>query len=181
MSEEENKTTEEELIAVRREKLSRLRELGVNPFGEKYHIDSDINELRDSFKEGEKAQIAGRITAHRDMGKSHFFDVSDFQGRIQCYLNAKEVGEEQFEIFKQLDLGDWIGVKGETFNTKVGEPTVKVESFTVLSKSLRPLPDKYHGLTDKETRYRQRYLDLISNEKSRDIFLKRSLMVREIR
>jgi len=181
MSEEENKTTEEELIAVRREKLSRLRELGVNPFGGKYDVESDIYELRNSFKEGEKARIAGRITAHRDMGKSHFFDVSDFRGRIQCYLNAKEVGEEQFEIFKQLDLGDWIGVEGETFNTKVGEPTVKVESFTVLSKSLRPLPDKYHGLTDKETRYRQRYLDLISNEQSRDIFLKRSLMVREIR
>ncbi len=181
MPEEENKTTEEELIAVRREKLSRLRELGVNPFGGKYDIESDIYELRDSFKEGESARIAGRITAHRDMGKSHFFDISDFRGRIQCYLNAKEVGEEQFEIFKQLDLGDWIGVKGETFNTKVGEPTVKVESFTVLSKSLRPLPDKYHGLTDKETRYRQRYLDLISNEQSRDIFLKRSLMVREMR
>ena len=181
MSEEENKTTEEELIAVRREKLSRLRELGVNPFGGKYDIESDIYELRDSFKEGESARIAGRITAHRDMGKSHFFDVSDFRGRIQCYLNSKEVGEEQFEIFKQLDLGDWIGVEGETFNTKVGEPTVKVESFTVLSKSLRPLPDKYHGLTDKETRYRQRYLDLISNEQSRDIFLKRSLMVREMR
>lgn len=181
MAEEENKTTEEELIAVRREKLSRLRELGVNPFGGKYDIESDIYELRDSFKEGESARIAGRITAHRDMGKSHFFDVSDFRGRIQCYLNAKEVGEEQFEIFKQLDLGDWIGVEGETFNTKVGEPTVKVKSFTVLSKSLRPLPDKYHGLTDKETRYRQRYLDLISNEQSRDIFLKRSLMVREMR
>jgi len=181
MSEEENKTTEEELIAVRREKLSRLRELGVNPFGGKFDIESDIYELRDSFKEGVRARIAGRITAHRDMGKSHFFDVSDFRGRIQCYLNAKEVGEEQFEIFKQLDLGDWIGVQGETFNTKVGEPTVKVESFTVLSKSLRPLPDKYHGLTDKETRYRQRYLDLISNEQSRDIFLKRSLMVREMR
>ena len=181
MPEEENKTTEEELIAVRREKLSRLRELGVDPFGGKYDVESDIYELRDSFKEGERARIAGRITTHRDMGKSHFFDVSDFRGRIQCYLNAKEVGEEQFEIFKQLDLGDWIGVEGETFNTKVGEPTVKVESFTVLSKSLRPLPDKYHGLTDKETRYRQRYLDLISNEQSRDIFLKRSLMVREMR
>ena len=181
MSEEENKTTEEELIAVRREKLSRLRELGVNPFGGKFDIESDIYELRDSFKEGVRARIAGRITAHRDMGKSHFFDVSDFRGRIQCYLNAKEVGEEQFEIFKQLDLGDWIGIEGETFNTKVGEPTVKVESFTVLSKSLRPLADKYHGLTDKETRYRQRYLDLISNEQSRDIFLKRSLMVREMR
>ena len=88
MSEEENKTTEEELIAVRREKLSRLRELGVNPFGGKYDIESDIYELRDSFKEGESARIAGRITAHRDMGKSHFFDVSDFRGRIQCYLNA---------------------------------------------------------------------------------------------
>ena len=91
MSEEENKTTEEELIAVRREKLSRLRELGVNPFGGKYDIESDIYELRDSFMEGESARIAGRITAHRDMGKSHFFDVSDFRGRIQCYLNAKEV------------------------------------------------------------------------------------------
>ena len=102
MSEEENKTTEEELIAVRREKLSRLHELGVNPFGGKFDIESDIYELRDSFKEGVRARIAGRITAHRDMGKSHFFDVSDFRGRIQCYLNAKEVGEEQFEIFKQL-------------------------------------------------------------------------------
>ncbi len=115
------------------------------------------------------------------MGKSHFFDISDFKGRIQCYLNAKAVGEESFEIFKQLDLGDWIGIEGETFKTKVGEPTVKVESFKVLSKSLRPLPDKYHGLSDKETRYRQRYLDLVSNEASRNIFLKRSLIVREIR
>ena len=115
------------------------------------------------------------------MGKSHFFDISDFKGRIQCYLNAKAVGEESFEIFKQLDLGDWIGIEGETFKTKVGEPTVKVESFKVLSKSLRPLPDKYHGLSDKETRYRQRYLDLVSNEASRNVFLKRSLIVREIR
>ena len=181
MSDEENKSTEEELIAVRREKLNRLRELGVNPYGERFLIDKEIDELTESFTEGSKVVVAGRITAHRDMGKSHFFDISDFKGRIQCYLNAKAVGEESFEIFKQLDLGDWIGVEGETFKTKVGEPTVKVESFKVLSKSLRPLPDKYHGLSDKETRYRQRYLDLVSNEASRNVFLKRSLIVREIR
>mgnify|MGYP003300837689 FL=1 len=143
--------------------------------------DSEIDELCSSFTEGSKVIIAGRITAHRDMGKSHFFDISDFKGRIQCYLNAKAVGEQDFEVFKQLDLGDWIGIEGETFKTKVGEATVKVESFKVLSKSLRPLPDKYHGLSDKETRYRQRYLDLVSNEASRSIFLKRSLIVREIR
>lgn len=181
MSTEENKSTEEELIAVRREKLNRLKELGVNPYGEKFLIDSEIDELCSSFTEGSKVIVAGRITAHRDMGKSHFFDISDFKGRIQCYLNAKAVGEQDFEIFKQLDLGDWIGIEGETFKTKVGEATVKVESFKVLSKSLRPLPDKYHGLSDKETRYRQRYLDLVSNEASRSIFLKRSLIVREIR
>ena len=181
MSDEENKSTEEELIAVRREKLNKLRELGVNPYGERFLIDKEIDELTESFTEGSKVVVAGRITAHRDMGKSHFFDISDFKGRIQCYLNAKAVGEESFEIFKQLDLGDWIGIEGETFKTKVGEPTVKVESFKVLSKSLRPLPDKYHGLSDKETRYRQRYLDLVSNEASRNIFLKRSLIVREIR
>ena len=181
MSTEENKSTEEELIAVRREKLNRLKELGVNPYGEKFSIDSEIDELCSSFTEGSKVIIAGRITAHRDMGKSHFFDISDFKGRIQCYLNAKAVGEQDFEVFKQLDLGDWIGIEGETFKTKVGEATVKVESFKVLSKSLRPLPDKYHGLSDKETRYRQRYLDLVSNEASRSIFLKRSLIVREIR
>ena len=181
MSDEENKSTEEELIAVRREKLNRLRELGVNPYGERFLIDKEIDELSESFNEGSKVVVAGRITAHRDMGKSHFFDISDFKGRIQCYLNAKAVGDESFEIFKQLDLGDWIGIEGETFKTKVGEPTVKVESFKVLSKSLRPLPDKYHGLSDKETRYRQRYLDLVSNEASRNVFLKRSLIVREIR
>ena len=181
MSDEENKSTEEELIAVRREKLNMLRELGVNPYGERFLIDKEIDELSESFTEGSKVVVAGRITAHRDMGKSHFFDISDFKGRIQCYLNAKAVGEESFEIFKQLDLGDWIGIEGETFKTKVGEPTVKVESFKVLSKSLRPLPDKYHGLSDKETRYRQRYLDLVSNEASRNVFLKRSLIVREIR
>ena len=144
MSDEENKSTEAELMAVRREKLNRLKELGVNPYGEKFLIDQEISELSESFKEESKVIIAGRITAHRDMGKSHFFDVSDFKGRIQCYLNAKAVGDDNFEIFKQLDLGDWIGIEGETFKTKVGEPTVKVSSFKVLSKLLHPRRLQHH-------------------------------------
>jgi lysyl-tRNA synthetase class 2 len=175
------KNTEAELIAVRREKMAKLRELGVDPFGARYETDREIDALVADFSEGTKVKIAGRITAHRDMGKSHFFDIADFKGRVQCYLNAKGVGEEQFEIFKQIDLGDWIGIEGETFMTKVGEPTVKTEAFTVLSKSLRPMPDKFHGLSDKEMRYRQRYLDLMSNERSREVFLKRFQMVAEIR
>ena len=114
-----SKSTEDELIAVRREKLARLRELGVNPFGARFETDREICGLCANFEEGLKVRIAGRITAHRDMGKSHFFDVSDFRGRIQCYLNAKAVGDEQFEIFSQLDLGDWIGIEGEAISEQV--------------------------------------------------------------
>jgi lysyl-tRNA synthetase class 2 len=174
-------SSEKELIAVRREKAEKLRALGVNPYGGKFTTTDEIGELRANFAEEKKVTIAGRITALRDMGKSRFFDVSDFQGRIQCFLNKGGIGDEQFEIFNLLDLGDWIGIEGETFNTKVGEPTVKAEKITVLSKSLRPMPDKFHGITDKEAKYRKRYLDLMSNAGSRDVFLKRSLMVREIR
>ncbi len=174
-------TTERELMAVRREKLAKLRALGVDPYGGKFPITDEIGELRADFSEGKKVVIAGRISAHRDMGKSHFFDVADFRGRIQCFLNMGAVGDEAFEIFKLLDLGDWIGIEGETFNTKVGEPTVKVEKFTVLSKALRPMPDKFHGVGDRELKYRRRYLDLMSNADSREVFLKRSLMVQEIR
>ncbi len=173
--------TEAELIAVRRGKMERLRELGVDPFGGRFETDREIAGLREGFAEGEKVRLAGRITAHRDMGKSHFFDIADFGGRIQCYLNTKALGEAASEVFAQLDLGDWVGVEGETFNTKVGEPTVKVEAFTVLSKSLRPMPDKFHGLADKELRYRQRYLDLMSNERSREVFTTRCKIVAEIR
>jgi lysyl-tRNA synthetase class 2 len=174
-------SSEQELINIRKEKIDKLRALGINPFGGRFEISDEIGTLRGDFTEGKKVTIAGRITAHRDMGKSHFFDISDFQGRIQCYVNAKGVPEEQFEAFKLLDLGDWIGISGETFNTKVGEPTVKVEDLTVLSKAIRPMPDKFHGVADQELKYRKRYLDLMSNERSRDIFLKRSLMIREIR
>jgi len=121
------------------------------------------------------------VLAWRDMGKSQFFEIGDLHGRIQGFLNPKSVGEEGFTVAKLLDVGDWIGIAGETFLTRTGEPTVKVTELTVLGKSLRPLPDKWHGLADRELQYRKRYLDLIASERSREVFRKRSLMVAEIR
>ncbi|HJX24566.1 MAG TPA: lysine--tRNA ligase, partial [Chthoniobacterales bacterium] len=135
----------------------------------------------EKFKEGETLRAAGRITAHRDMGKSHFVDLRDATGRIQIYVHAKEVGAETVDLFQLLDLGDFIGVEGECFLTKTGEPTLKVRKLEVLSKSLRPLPEKWHGLQDVETRYRQRYLDLVTNEQSREVFFKRIAILRETR
>jgi len=172
---------ENELIALRREKLEKLRARGVEPFGAAFKISGDIAEVRAKFKEGDTLCAAGRITAHRDMGKSHFIDLRDATGRIQIYFHAKEIGAEAMEIFNLLDLGDLIGVEGLCFLTKTGEQTLKAKKLTVLAKSLRPLPEKWHGLQDVEARYRERYLDLISNEQSRENFGKRVTMVREIR
>ncbi|MFV1995281.1 MAG: lysine--tRNA ligase [Verrucomicrobiales bacterium] len=178
---ESEQESEHKLIRVRREKLAKLRELGVDPYGARFEPSDDPGTLRANFEEGRKVVIAGRLVAHRDMGKSQFFDIADITGRLQCFLNAKGVGEEAFEIFKLLDLGDFVGIRGETFITRTGEPTVKASALTVLSKSLRPLPEKWHGLADREARYRQRYLDLIANEKSRETFVMRSRAVAEIR
>ncbi len=172
---------ENELIAQRREKLAALREQGVEPFGRAFEISGSVGEVRNRFKEGETMRAAGRITAHRDMGKSHFVDLGDATGRIQIYLHEKEVGAEAMKIFKLLDLGDFIGVEGSCFMTKTGEPTLKAHKLEVLAKSLRPPPEKWHGLQDVEARYRQRYVDLVANEQSREIFQKRIAMVREIR
>jgi lysyl-tRNA synthetase class 2 len=172
---------ENDLIAQRREKMEALRAKGVEPFGAAFETSGSIAEVREKFKEGETLRAAGRITARRDMGKSHFVDLRDATGRIQVYLQDKEVGPEALAIFDLLDLGDFIGVEGECFVTKTGEPTLKVKKFEVLAKSLRPLPEKWHGLQDVEARYRQRYLDLATNEQSRDHFIKRIAMVREIR
>src|SRR5205814_3132242 len=133
------------------------------------------------FKEGEMLRAAGRITAHRDMGKSHFVDLRDATGRMQAYFHEKEIGPEAMEIFKLMDLGDFIGVEGTCFLTKTGEPTLKAHKLELLGKSLRPLPEKWHGLQDVEARYRQRYLDLLTNEQSRAVFEKRITIVREIR
>ncbi len=170
------------LLAVRRDKLQALRDRGVEPFGGQYTTTHAPGELQANFAEGLHVRVAGRISAWRDMGKTQFFDLSDIHGRIQCFLNAKAASEELCALFTQcLDLGDWIGVEGETFITKTGEPSIKVQGITVLTKALRPMPDKWHGVSDREIKYRQRYLDLMSNARSREIFVMRSRMVAEIR
>jgi len=174
-------TSLSELLAIRRQKLDALHAAGVAPYGRGYETDGDIAGVRAKFAEGAPLRAAGRITAHRDMGKSQFLDLSDATGRIQIFLHAKEIGEEAFAIFKHLDLGDFVGIAGEGFITRTGEPTIRVTNFEVLSKSLRPLPDKWHGVQDTEIKYRQRYLDLIANPESRDVFQKRIAIVRAIR
>lgn len=173
--------TEAELIAVRREKLAKLRELGVDPFGARFEVSVTPGDLRADFSEGRQVKVAGRITALRDMGKSCFFQLADVLGSIQGYVSVKNLGETEAAIWKCLDRGDWIGIEGETFLTKTGEPTIKLEKFTVLSKSLRPMPDKWHGVADREIKYRKRHLDLMGNADSAAIFVKRSLMIAEIR
>src|SRR5213594_399355 len=172
---------ENELIALRRKKLDALRAKGVEPFGSAFDVSGSIAEVRDGFEEGKTLRAAGRITAHRDMGKSHFLDLRDATGRIQIYLHAKEVGPDLIDLFRLLDIGDFIGVEGTCFLTKSGEPTLKVRAFRLLAKALRPLPEKWHGLQDVEARYRQRYLDLLTNEHSRAVFENRIAIVRETR
>ena len=172
---------ENELIALRRKKLDALRGKGIEPFGGGFEVAGSIAEVREKFKEGETLRAAGRIIAHRDMGKSHFLDLRDATGRIQIYIHANEVGAELIDLFRLLDLGDFIGVEGTCFVTKSGESTLKVRTFQLLAKALRPLPEKWHGLQDIEARYRQRYLDLITNEHSRAVFEKRIAIVRETR
>jgi lysyl-tRNA synthetase class 2 len=172
---------ENELIALRRKKLDALRAQGVEPFGAAFEPDGTIAEVREKFAEGKSLRAAGRITAHRDMGKSHFLDLRDATGRIQIYIHAKEVGMDLVDLFRLLDLGDLIGVEGTCFLTKSGEPTLRVRTFQLMAKALRPLPEKWHGLQDVEGRYRQRYLDLLTNERSRAVFEKRIAIVRETR
>src|SRR5438105_4014385 len=172
---------ENELFALRRKKLDALRARGIEPFGSAFDVSGSIAEVREKFKEGETLRAAGRIIAHRDMGKSHFLDLRDATGRIQIYIHAKEVGTEVFDLFRLHDLGEFIGVEGTCFVTKSGEPTLKVRSFRLLAKALRPLPEKWHGLQDIEARYRQRYLDLLTNECSRAVFKKRIAIISEAR
>lgn len=182
------------LIAQRRAKLEALRARGVDPFRNKFTPTVGCGEARRRFllglenpadpqalAEGARVAVAGRITAHRDMGKSQFLDLKDQSGRIQLYAQKQVLGEEQYEIFKHLDLADFIGVHGTLFQTRTGEPSVRVEQFTVLAKALRPPPAKWHGLEDTEIRYRQRYLDLMANDTVREVFLKRAALIRETR
>lgn len=172
---------ESSLIEQRRKKLANLAELGVNPFANAFTPTERCADARAAYEEGRAVKLAGRISAHRDMGKSQFMDIKDQSGRVQVYAKKNHLGAEAFNLFKQLDLGDFIGVEGTFFTTRTGEPTVQIDSFTILSKSLRPPPAKWHGLADTEIRYRQRYLDLIANDEVKRVFLKRSQIIREIR
>ena len=174
------------LIEQRKTKLAALRAKGINPFMNKFTPDTACGDARARFEAGTLAEgapvaIAGRLTAHRDMGKSQFVDLKDQSGRVQVYAQKQALGDEQFDIFSHLDLGDFIGAKGTMFRTRTGEPSVKLESFTVLAKALRPPPAKWHGLEDTETRYRQRYLDLVANDDVKRTFLHRSAIIHEIR
>jgi len=174
------------LVEQRRAKLAALRARGIDPFQNKFTPGIGCGAARKAFEdgslpEGSTVRIAGRITAHRDMGKSQFVDLKDVTGRVQVYAQKQALGDESFDVFKHLDLADFIGVTGTVFRTRTGEPSVKAESFVILSKSLRPPPGKWHGLEDTEVRYRQRYLDLIANDDVHRTFLLRSAIVREIR
>jgi lysyl-tRNA synthetase class 2 len=170
-----------DLIKERYKKLEGLTALGVSPFGGFFAKQSPVQTLLDTFEENKKVVTAGRLSAMRFMGKSAFADLKDESGRIQLYLKKDHLSELDGKIFDLLDLGDIIGVEGELFKTKTGEISVRVNKLTLLAKTLRPMPEKWHGLKDVELRYRQRYLDLISNDATKDIFKNRSLIIRAIR
>src|SRR3954453_20991861 len=169
MSEETNS-----LIDQRKAKLAALRSKGIDPFKGKFRPTEKCAEARANYTEGREVSVAGRVTAHRDMGKSMFIDIRDQSGRLQAYAQKNVLGDEQFDIFRHLDLGDFIGARGTLFTTKTGEISVKLASFVILAKALRPPPSKYYGLEDTEIRYRQRYLDLIANPQVKDVMLMRS-------
>src|SRR3989454_7661901 len=169
------------LIEQRKTKLAALRARGIDPFKNKFTPTETCRQARHNYAEGREVTVAGRVTAHRDMGKSMFIDVRDQTGGLQVYAKKNVLGDEQFDIFRHLDLGDFIGALGTLFTTKTGEISIRLTSFVILAKALRPPPEKWHGLADTEIRYRQRYLDLIANPDVKDVFLKRSQILREIR
>jgi len=173
-----------ELLKIRRDKLFELQENGENPFEiTKFDVDCHTSDIIDDFEnmEGKTVSIAGRLTSKRGMGKASFADLLDKTGKLQLYIGIDNLGEENYNKSKKLDIGDIVGVKGEVFRTHRGEISVKVFELTLLSKSLQILPEKYHGLKDPDLRYRQRYVDLIVNPEVRDIFYKRSKIITSIR
>ncbi|KKK36636.1 lysyl-tRNA synthetase [Mesobacillus campisalis] len=185
MSEELN-----DQLQVRREKMNALRDKGLDPFGKRFERSHDTKQLVEKYGELEKeafelnevaVTIAGRIMTKRGKGKAGFAHLKDLTGQIQIYVRQDAVGEEQYAIFNEADLGDLVGVEGTLFKTKVGELSIKVTDFVFLTKALRPLPDKFHGLKDIEQRYRQRYLDLIVSDESRQTFINRSRIIQAMR
>ena len=190
MSENQNVNLEEQeldmnhLIKIRREKLEELRGKGKDPFKiTKYEKTHTSKEIKDSYEsiEGKDVKIAGRIMAKRIMGKASFCHIQDMQGQIQSYVSTNDLGEENYKEFKTYDIGDIIGIEGFVFKTRTEEISIHAKKVTLLSKSLRPLPEKFHGLKDTDLRYRQRYVDLIVNPEVKDTFIKRSQIINEIR
>lgn len=175
---------------IRREKMAALAEQGIDPFGKRFERTADSAQLKEKYSDktkeelhelAEAATIAGRLMTKRGKGKVGFAHIQDREGQIQIYVRKDTVGEENYQIFKKADIGDFLGIEGEVMRTDMGELSIKATHITHLSKALRPLPEKFHGLTDVETIYRKRYLDLISNRESFDRFVTRSRIVSEIR
>ena len=188
MTQEKNTPQEEqsltELLQIRRDKLTELQSAEQDPFQiTKFTVTVHSQEVKDSFEtlEGKTVTAAFRLLSKRGIGKAMFCDLQDGQGRIQLYVRIDELGEENFSRFKKVDIGDIVGVEGEVFRTNRGEISIKAHTVTLLSKSLLPLPEKFHGLTDKEIRYRQRYVDLIMNPEVRDAFIVRSKFIKHVR
>ena len=188
MGEQKNGAAKEQdvkqLLKVRREKLADLQERGMDPFQiTKYEVSHHSQEIKDEFDslEGKVITIAGRMMSKRVMGKASFCNVQDLKGNIQSYVARDSVGEEAYKDFKKFDIGDIVGIKGQVFRTKTGEISVHAEEITLLSKSLQILPEKFHGLTNTDVRYRQRYTDLIMNAEVKDTFVKRSRILSSIR
>ncbi len=173
----------QDVLSVRRAKLEELKSAGIEPFGRKFPVQHHAAEIVDNFPdfEGKEVVIAGRLMAKRGHGKASFADLRDFSGKIQVYARLDDMGPEAYELFKKLDIGDIIGVHGTVFRTSRQEITVAIKSFQILAKSLRPLPEKWHGLKDIDLRYRQRYVDLIVNPGVKEVFLIRAKVIKEIR
>ncbi len=169
------------LIQDRLDKIAELRRKGISPYGSRFKDRTLAIVLHDSFTPDQKVKMAGRLVAKRGHGKAMFADLRDESAKIQLYVKTDIVGEELFGLFAHIDIGDFIGVEGRVFKSKMGEITVEVHTFQILTKSLRPLPEKWHGLKDVEVRYRQRYLDLIANDEVRKVFRLRSQIISEIR
>ncbi len=180
---------ESRLIQIRKEKINELRESGVNLYPNDFKTDASIAGLKKIIdqepqilgEQGKTFKVAGRMMAINKMGKSSFIRFKDGSDQIQAYLQKNKLGDETYNLFKKLDIGDFVGVEGPLFQTRTGEWTILADGFRLLSKAARPLPEKFHGIKDPEKRYRRRYLDLIMNQKSRDIFLKRSRIVASMR